>query len=139
MREIKFRAWDTELKEWIKCDKPGDCVNVAIAFPKSIVLMQSTGIKDKNGKEIYEGDILLIKTKSWKEETGNPCWEKEVVWIKSDTLCHTKAYFDFETKKKWDNGYSYDDWDDKWESCKNIKVIGNIYENPELLTQPPER
>ena len=55
MREIKFRVWNTNLKKWVH-----PCVDITNSFnhdtPNKI--MQYTGLTDKNGKEIYEGDIL---------------------------------------------------------------------------------
>ena len=68
MREIKFRAWDTEKNKMVKVDtidfyngnvNDVDFYNQEIHFGYSTVLMQYTGLKDKNGTEIYEGDILL--------------------------------------------------------------------------------
>lgn len=69
MREIKFRAWDMRVNKWYESvnapfkwydgfDRP---TNPYIAFctvPEGVILQQFTGIKDANGKEIYEGDIL---------------------------------------------------------------------------------
>ena len=67
MREIKFRAWDKVSKKMLKC--------TGIVYPEDIerqnlVLMQYTGLSDKNGKEIYEGDIV-------KTDVGN----REVKWL----------------------------------------------------------
>ena len=100
-REIKFRAWDTEYREWredftIQAD--GKVHDIDGNETGTIVLMQFTGLKDKNGKEIYEGDIV-------KSADG----VGEVKWRGG----------------AW--GYSNVMWNEKYE------VIGNIYENPELL------
>ena len=79
-------------------------------------LMQSTGLKDKNGKLIYEGDILIQK-----EENAGPTkklviWEKDGGYLGLKDL--KKSFFGVVTFHRF--GYTYE-------------VIGNIYENPELL------
>lgn len=70
------------------------------------IIMQYTGLKDKNGKEIYEGDIV---------DTENGIYE--VLWYGEG------ACFRFHILGSLESPLNYDD----------IKVIGNIYENPELL------
>lgn len=108
MREIKFRVWSEKLKEMLLVDKldlTGD--EGAIVFDENAdehyftnsPTMQYTGLKDKNGSVIYEGDIVRSK------EFGI----KEVYWD-NDFSC-------------WRIG----------RGCEQ-EVIGNIYENPELLT-----
>lgn len=82
-----------------------------------IHLMQSTGLKDKNGKEIFEGDILACKTDD-EVINVNVFWDEE------------HALFMFESKK-------YNEQEPLAELVENntypFEIIGNIYENPELL------
>jgi uncharacterized phage protein (TIGR01671 family) len=126
MREIKFRAWDKihkEIKEvaiisWISRFAALWNVrgNVRITIDRDfgdIELMQYTGLKDKNGKEIYEGDIVYAK-----------CCEKylEVYW--NDIGCGGWWF----TEKIDGDMYPVGKIDLDW-----LEVKGNIYENPELL------
>jgi len=84
---------------------------------KNIVLMQSTGLKDKNDKEIFEGDILAFETDD-EVINVNVFWDEE------------HALFMFESKK-------YNEQEPLAELVENntypFEIIGNIYENPELL------
>ena len=87
------------------------------AYPDEIVLMQSTGLKDKNDKEIFEGDILAC-------ETDNEVINLNVFWDEEHAL------FMFESKK-------YNEQEPLAELVENntylFEIMGNIYENPELL------
>lgn len=117
MREIKFRAWDKRCKEmmsqndlehfdfWTEIVQ----VNNMPSQGKDYVLMQFTGLLDKNGKEIYEGDILKRPKLSYGKKMGNVY--KVVKWVNS----------------KRDNGFNIASSNEKYE------VIGNIYSNPELI------
>lgn len=119
----KFRAWDEDHKYMEYTDKnlvvcfsdEGAEVTDHTTFSHSCTsmqnyeLMQSTGLKDKNGTEIYEGDIIK---NSYDE-------------------IYTVKWFDaaFLLEEKYNGGFDYHELylED------NKKVIGNIYENPELL------
>lgn len=132
MREIKFRAWDKVKQKW--CNYKIDYGKVYFIdddtgclyrnYPRkyeNFDLMQYTGIKDINNVEIYEGDIVEIsKEKSYLKDTAVVKFDKyssSFVLVVQDDDC----------------GYlSYD-----FLYCDRIfyKVIGNIYENKELLEQ----
>lgn len=119
MRELKFRVWSEEDKEYRT-----DC-NVFKLFhgmtgcPATIYsdegdrfdIEQYTGLKDKNGQEIYEGDIV-------QDSRGEKCMVK---WAESEA--HFGLFF----------GKQFELTDFIWMRGEDLEVIGNIHGNPELL------
>jgi len=91
-------------------------------------LMQSTGLHDKNGKEIFEGDILEIKDHPYQRSTGRLSGLKTGIEIDGYYLIQ----YDREIA-----GYVVGNWKTR-EVIRYCTVIGNIHEHPELLDQPNE-
>lgn len=126
-REIRFRAWDIKNKRFVNIvrfifDQFGilDYADVVYKgklyklYPSEIVLEQSTGLKDKNGEKIHEGDIVL----DYYDEDDDFIVE----WDK-DTASFILTGTDHVASVSFDNFYSDQD----------LEVIGNIHENEELL------
>ena len=132
-REIKFRAWDAKNKEMlyrsevdisVRCDgllsgavyeESDDC----ILSTREIPLMQYTGVKDRNGTDIYEGDIIIEK---WRRAKQNRL------------VTYRKAMFG--TVDDTQNAYTFISlYNDLYHDEIEQEVIGNIYENPELLSE----
>ena len=131
-RQIKFRAWDEVDKKMVNItafnfvDGNGKEVPSVImvkykdgkkfyeAMEMSILLLQFTGLEDKNGKEIYEGDIVELKDKSIVPH-GEVRFFKGFIGVQLEV--GTVLGLGFE---------------------KDSKVIGNIYENPDLLEKDKE-
>jgi len=113
MREIKFRAWD---KNWNKFSGGDEAFAISRlserAGESNFELMQFTGLKDKNGKEIFEGDII-----------GADDIMDEFIGV---IIFHEAKFCLDEVNYKVIS--DLDEYD--MEVCE---VIGNIYENPELL------
>jgi uncharacterized phage protein (TIGR01671 family) len=134
MREIKFRAWHVEDKYWINSFYPlfngygnhgihrldgvqGDHDEDLLIDSGEVILCQYTGLKAKNGKEIYEGDIVTIDSRA----IGGTIVQGEVIFCDDQTLSRLEYGL-------WTNrGYLPTDF------MGEIEVIGNIYENPKLL------
>ena len=139
MREIKFRMWDKERKEmkflpYIYFGSDGEIAFIPSKdwsyiddYPRNggkdiFSVMQFTGLFDKNGKEIYEGDVV-IEHSTIPTTLENP----------SGKVLYYKDYCGFVFQY-------YSDVYKQWyvrrlegEMAKKYEVIGNIYENPELL------
>jgi uncharacterized phage protein (TIGR01671 family) len=92
-------------------------------YPEPVKLMQYTGLHDKNGKEIWEGDIVRVVYDGSLENEGGDAEVRQVKWGAGDE--HYPA-FDLEGNDMETNALSV--------AMHNgeIEVIGNIYENPEL-------
>lgn len=121
--EIKFRAWDEWLGRMVYWDEFQERYNMYVFDNaiKRIHPMQFTGLKDRNGVEIYEGDI--IKYHYFYFSNGSEIENECVCSVKWDD---TFANFDAMDKNGFAHflGQASDD---------GIEVIGNIYEHPDLL------
>jgi uncharacterized phage protein (TIGR01671 family) len=107
-RPIKFRAWDKEDKEMYAFDLYEALIDGVDSYSEEWPVMQYTGLKDRHGKEIYEGDIVHVREKDFmgeeygydqKVEMANGCWRPTMMFIVGN----------------------------------QVEIIGNIYSNPELL------
>lgn len=144
MREIKFRAWEHNLKEMIPVDDiqfyRGDDIEVdglklkpkprneqsimintrsawRIADGEDVTLMQYTGLKDKNGKEIYEGDVVEYLERGMKNCVGIG----QVTWNKDGW--NVEGFYDG----------SQDEPGRAFSENAQLEIIGNVWENPELI------
>lgn len=124
----RFRAWHRELGRmmsisdmWFNVDSLGEIgLNDAVmndyitVSPDEIELMQSTGLKDKNGKEIFEGDIVDYKGR-----------KAVIKWHGSYASFIYRFIDELQGRKS--------EWDPLYLAYFRVEVIGNIYENKELL------
>lgn len=143
MRTIKFRIWDKNRKEWLHDTKHAvnilgetiilgeilarpDGTGVKISELNNLEVMQFTGLHDKNGKEIFEGDIIEEGGKKrlivWDDEHAK--FVNGIIKIVKE-LTPNVDVFGLKAEKKYT-----DDLPMKHENCE---IIGNIFENSNLL------
>ena len=142
MREIKFRGWNKNVKRMLDLktitplalDSKMSTEGLFIPFCDEVALMQYTGLKDKNGKEIYEGDVIKSPG-DYTEDHPRTLDEPRLVEMQNGCWCfnaHRHAYRDEPDYILF--GY----WTASNQGSnvlKQIEVIGNIYENLELLKE----
>lgn len=117
MKEIKFRAWDGERMQpaFDLTQNPVFWWQDNFDYP----LMQYTGLQDKNGRDIYEGDIVRVND-DWDDPSTH-----EVNWGGEYPAFELYPGFDLESNNLMSALAG--------EGGMTVEVIGNIYENPELL------
>lgn len=128
---LRFRIWNGRLKVMIKgykeakkffhgfCNDPEDERNLGLSFWKIsddyYKILKSTGLKDKKGVEIFEGDVVKTEDKEQNRE-----WIDVVDWSDMEEYVDS-AKFELRFREGW--------------YLDELEVIGNIYENPELLKE----
>jgi len=138
MRDIKFRAWDNRsLFEDTPIMRDMEYIYSYFMqdsrFNENLIFQQFTGLKDKNGKDIYEGDILLIEDQYTNAITDDSRGPLEPSGHLTPVIFKNSGFgVDIlETEDFWSKGFY--DFCNNLDDFGDIEVIGNIYENPELL------
>ena len=125
MRELKFRVWDKlRLKYREPLESLGQCILICLGFksevciPKEdLVLQQFTGLLDKNDKPIYEGDLVnytcLAGEHDYQKETNQEVFFEDGMFLfgRNDLFCMADSNF----------------------LKQSLEVVGNIFENKELV------
>jgi uncharacterized phage protein (TIGR01671 family) len=146
MRDIRFRGMRKDKTEWVE----GSLLQFQVTFPNGSTAWQIdivdetnkpfgviretvgqyTGLKDKNGRDIWEGDILVEWFGGKRLEWST--WKVAIVSLTSGRYCCVSANHPEE-----DRGFNpFFNWEDgEWDDMRRLEVIGNIHENGDLLKE----
>jgi uncharacterized phage protein (TIGR01671 family) len=119
-REIKFKFWLGHTKKMTYEHSLIDIAHLHWDFTEDIIPLQYTGLKDKNDNEIYDGDIVKCLLATEPEDKGFICKFKDYRWKFNNVRYPDDDFYGTVN-------YNY--------IQQNCEVIGNIYENPELLSE----
>jgi len=136
MREIKFRVWDKKKMHYLDDEYVSE--GIYNSKNKEHILMQFTGLKDKNGKEIYEGDVIKLHCSANENHviTATIEWYEELArFIPAIHNKKIKVVGGASEGKRVSMGemHSWCGAHYCFSISRYLEVIGNIYENPELL------
>lgn len=160
-REIKFRIWNPAGNKMLyDVENVFECLMQQIRFDKTMptrfqnpsydhrsegmVWMQYTGLTDRNGKYIYEGDVVVSTSSTGQLSTKDYGYGFKICtgekFIVSYLVCglvlrHISSYGNsmFETPNCVINDWAIVESYEIWNNSKGLEIVGNIYENPELL------
>jgi uncharacterized phage protein (TIGR01671 family) len=125
-RIIKFRVWDKQNNEMVQWADVRETELLDDAFDgKDAVAMQFTGLKDKKEWEIYEGDILQVKICDDIIPANNRKAMATVEW--------SDLYGAWRVRCSQGDSYYFGLKENCWVDNGNCKVVGNVFQNPELL------
>jgi uncharacterized phage protein (TIGR01671 family) len=149
MRKIKFKIWDPGNKTMLPHDqklllldtsgniymtssRQGDCeLDLNLCKEGIFIPLEYTGLKDKNDKEIYEGDIINFHRYMFSDGFNKP------IEITRKDFVSAVEFDEEEAKYTFKNQFCHEYIDEEGEPDKSlwgsVRVIGNIYENPELI------
>ena len=148
-RPIRFRAWDSKNKEWLTyftldCSN-GQVIQASHSSMKPMegrvhtdyrdyIVSQFTGLTDRNGKEIWEGDIIREADPKYRMDDGKWLWLVE--WTE-EHACFNVCTIDRENFKKSD-GSPQGTFISLCEKNDDCEVLSNVHEHPELLLPKDE-